>query len=382
MVGVRSDGRVEPPLKDRREVRIGAAVIGVTAASRLLCLLALYVGARHHRVHLASLVTIFDGTWYKAIATSGYPHTLPVVHGQVTTNAVGFFPLFPMIVKFLMWATGLGFAGASIFCNTIASGVAALLIYRIAVRRSDLQTAFIHAVVWVVWPVAFVLSLAYSEAVFTALAAGCLLGLLQRRWLLAGVLAALAGATRPPGLILALCCLVAAWAAMRQDRKLGPLVAPLIAPLGTLAYFAWLWDRTGRINAWFVTESQGWHTGFDGGLNNAQKFVQYLQHGQGDGLVGFLSVAVSLVLLILLFIDGDDPLLLTYATGIVLFVAMSHDALSSDPRYLFVAFPLLAPVASRLRRLTWYVVAPALASSAVVMAGVGVYLTTNPYHPL
>ena len=54
-------------------------------------------------------------------------------------------------------------------------------------------------VLFAVFPGSFVLSFAYSEAPFIVFAASCLLLLLDEQWLLAGLAAALATATRPNG---------------------------------------------------------------------------------------------------------------------------------------------------------------------------------------
>src|SRR5680860_703887 len=49
----------------------------------------------------------WDGSWYKSIAEDGYPATLPVdANGMVQQNAWAFFPLFPLLVRVLMTATG------------------------------------------------------------------------------------------------------------------------------------------------------------------------------------------------------------------------------------------------------------------------------------
>ena len=356
-------------------------ILAVCVASRMLCLLALYLRAHQLGLPLGTLVTKFDGAYYQIIATSGYPHVLPVNHGQVIKNPVAFFPLFPLLVKAVMWATGLGFASAAVLFNTIAAGIAALLIAKVVKQHSDERTANITAMLWLVWPIAFVLTLAYSEALFVAVAAGCLLSLFRKHWIAAGVLAALASAARPNGLILALCCAVAAVMAFKQDRKLQPFIAPFIAPIGTLAYFAWLWNRTGRATAWSTTESQGWQVYFDGGIHNAEKIGSYLHQGRADGLGVVLFTVVLAVLLVMLYVDKAHPILLVYATSIFVFAVTTRNDLSSVPRFLYSAFPLMMPIASRLRNVRWYWLVGLLASSTVIMAGLAVYITTRSHYP-
>ncbi len=37
-------------------------------------------------------------------------------------------------------------------------------------------------------------------------------------------------------------------------------MAPVLAPLGFLAYMGWLWRHTGVLDAWRLTEQGGWHS--------------------------------------------------------------------------------------------------------------------------
>ena len=109
--------------------------------------------------------------------------------------------------------------------------------------------------------------MAYTEALFVALAAWSSVTLLERRWLAAGVLCLLAGATRPFGAALVVAVAVAAAATVvsairrRAPRDIvRPLAAAVLAPLGVLGYWAWLWTRTGRPDAWLHVQSTQWHS--------------------------------------------------------------------------------------------------------------------------
>src|SRR5207302_760700 len=68
------------------------------------------------------------------------------------------------------------------------------------------------------FPGSIVFSMVYSEGVMIALAAGCLLALQQRRWLLAGVLGGLATAARPNAVVLVVAC---GWAAVDAVVRRG-----------------------------------------------------------------------------------------------------------------------------------------------------------------
>src|SRR5947208_115338 len=83
------------------------------------------------------------------------------------------------------------------------------------------------------------LLMAYSEALFTAAAASCLLALRNQRWLAAGIAAGIACLTRPTGGCLILAIAVAGWDAIRQradraDRRalVRQVVGALVVSVG------------------------------------------------------------------------------------------------------------------------------------------------------
>ncbi|MFZ5851866.1 MAG: hypothetical protein ACOYY2_10800, partial [Actinomycetota bacterium] len=225
-----------------------------------------------------------------------------------------------------------------------------------AVPHPD-RVALLAVLLWSAAPPAYVLNLPYSEGLFTALAAGTLLALLHERWLLAGLGALLAGLTRPTGLVLAAAALVAAWPAVRRQRRLRPLVAPLLAPLGTAGYLGFLWAWTGRPDAWFVTEREGWTARFDGGWDFLQQTWRTLGAVLGGrfppdhplpNLLVPVMVGVALALLVLAVRDRLPTPLLVYAAGLLVLVVTSAGTYSSGPRFLLPAVPLLVPLARRL----------------------------------
>ena len=133
----------------------------------------------------------------------------------------------------------------------------------------------------------------------------CLYALMRQRWLLAGVAALLAGATAPAGLALVGACAWGAGAALLRRpqtppvARLGPgalattelprtavarvarprrdwlaLTAPLLAPLGFLAYMAYLWQRTGDITYWYWAERSFWDGRFNPYTSTIGRVIQ------------------------------------------------------------------------------------------------------------
>lgn len=320
--------------------------------SRLALLVALAVVSEARGGSLPEALTVFDGGWYEGISEDGYPARLPRGPDGVGQSAVAFFPLFPGLTAAPV-ALGTPFWLAATALNLVCGAAAAVLVLVLVRRWASERVALAAAVLWSVQPLAFVLSLAYSEALYSALALGCLLLLLQRRWVTAGIVAALASATRPSGLVLAVCAAAAAlpaWRAGAPDR-VRALAAPLLAPVGFVAYLGWLALHTGRLDAWFVTEREGWGVYTDGGVETARRFAHYLLSPTERPAATLVSLvlAVSLVALALAVKDGAPLPLLVFAVGTTVLALSTRNAFSSAPRFLLPAsFVLLVPLVRRL----------------------------------
>jgi hypothetical protein len=246
--------------------------------SRLLTLLVAAVAGLRVGVGPVRFLSTWDSGWFLTIAREGYPHHIPTAAGHVVESALAFFPLFPLLLKIVAVLTPLSDAAAGVAVSLAAGAVAVVVMHRIALRLTGDPARARRAVVrFSFFPGTMVLSMPYSEAVMTALAAVCVLALLEERWWTAGVCAALATASRASALALVPACLWQALVVVRRHRRPGgtavggagprrlrPLVAPLLAPLGTAAYFAYLWARTGDPLAYVHAEA-AWNSGLSFG---------------------------------------------------------------------------------------------------------------------
>jgi hypothetical protein len=260
----------------RRPVPAWLLVLGAYALTRLAVLAATGVVSALHLTGprcghampvpirgFADLSRCWDTRWFVQTATQWYPSTLPA-EGQQTTLA--FFPGYPGLVAGVH-ALGVPALGAAVAVSLVLGGLATLLVWRLARCVAPPDVAMRAAVLFCCFPGAVVLSWGYSEALAAALVAGCLLALHRRRWVLGGVLAAAAGATRVDiGVGLLVAAVAAAAVAWRGgDRR--AVVAPLIAPAGTLAVWALLWWRTGSPRAWMLAQERGWDQHMDFGTH-------------------------------------------------------------------------------------------------------------------
>jgi len=353
-----------------------------------LCVLAGFVAVAVFRggMSLDRLARLWDGGWYLNLVAHGYPHSVPEVAGRAAPSTLAFFPAFPLAVRLVSAVPGVSDAVAGLFVSLASGGAAAWLVYVLARRLAGPAAARRATLLFSFFPGSIVFSLVYAEGLMIALAAGCFLALGRRRWVLGGVLAGLATATRPNAAVLVLACGWAAVAAIRRGQaKRRALAAPVLAAAGLsgFAVFQWLW--TGEAGAWLRVEQQGWNQRVDFGRVLFNEVLWFLKSPFGNVervivVVGLAFAAAGLVVLVGLVRRGWIPgALAVYTVGIVVLGSVYRvDVLR--PRALLAAFPLFIALGDRLSRRTvavlvamgavalvvlpWYYSLPVLSSSA------------------
>jgi len=340
---------------------------------------------------LIAPATRWDSTWYLGIAHIGYQHLDQTV----------FFPLYPGLVALggsplpAAWAVACG------ILLSMACAVGALfLLHRLVELEFGTQVA--RNTVWIVaWlPMALFLSAVYSESLFLLLTIGSFYAGRLGRWRAAGLLGALAAATRNTGVLLVVPLLLLYLYGPREDRKpdlsgggwrprysLAPdLIWVAAVPLGLVAYLAYLKLHLGHPLAPF-NQQQHWRRSFiplggvPAGIWDGLKSLLAAVPG-GPSLIGaHLSArwitkhAVELAFLVLgavlLRLSWKRlPLPYTALAGLSFALAVSApsqgEPLRSLPRFTLVLFPLWMALAlwateRRLVRAVILVCAPLLA---------------------
>ena len=349
-----------------------AGPLVIYAASRLVTALAIGLAAFAARKPVHKVITTWDGRWYEKIVLHGYPHSVP--HGDFyegtgrqVQSAVAFFPLYPMIVRVFDAVLPGGAALAGVVVSLLLGAVATVIVWLLAQHVAGREVADRAAVLFVFSPGAFVLSLLYAEALMIVLCGACLLALMHRRWALAGVLGALATATRPNASAVVVACAWAAGVALWRHRDWRALLAPAIAPVGMVGFFAFLWWHTDEPLIWFRVEADGWGERFDFGQRNASIALAFARAplSHPNRLVLGLSLILTVVAVVLVFRARLGGVLNAY-TGTALFLVLgSH--INARPRFLFVAFPIVIALAKYARRSAFTVLAACFASSTVLL---------------
>jgi hypothetical protein len=347
----------------RHGVRLSLVVF---AASRLVTfVVALAIAAVSDR-SVTEVLARWDGGWYLAVVQRGYPEGVADGVGAQAQSTLGFFPGYPLLIQAGSSLTGLSPVLVGVLISTLAGAATSVALWLLAERIADAKTASRTVVLFWFFPSAFVLSMVYAEAVFLLLVTACLLALVLERWLIAGVAAGLAGLVRPNGLVLTLCCGWAAAQAIRHRRSWRPVIAPLLAPTGTLAFFGFLQVRTGDWLAYVHTQKRGFDQGFDFGVSNVRTLLAVIASRQFGFYVLMLAVCMLGIAVALYFLVRwplPAPLLI-YVLGIV-GVALLSSNTTSVPRFLLTAFPALIPIARSLSDDAYPTV---VAASATLMA--------------
>ncbi|OLR89681.1 glycosyltransferase 87 family protein [Actinokineospora bangkokensis] len=325
----------------------------------------------------------WDGEWFLAIARGGYggvPANLVDAYGRHNAEtALAFFPGYPAVVG-LFTAAGLP-AVASALAVSVVSGVAcAYALARLGerVRGGSRRAGLVLVALFAGSPMAVSLSMTYSEALFCALAAWSLVFTLERRWVPAGLLCAVAGLVRTTGAALVLAVGLAALVAVLARRDgWRPWLGGVLAPLGLLGYLGWVATRTGSLTGWFDLQERGWDSHFDWGRATVAFAADRLADGRSVMEVGTVAVVVlALVLVGVAVRSGLEWPLLVYGVAVLVMDVGANGMMASKARLLVPAFTLLVPVALALARRRASTALLVLAGFTLVGSWFGAYALT------
>ena len=198
---------------------------------------------------------------------------------------------------------------------------------------------------YAIFPGSFVLSFAYAEATFIVVAALCLLFLVQERWLLAGIAAAVATGTRPNGVALVAACVVASGLAIMRRRDWTSLVAVVLSPIGFIGFQLYVDAQAGERGAWFRVQREAWSEGTSFGATAVTNTFGFLSSPFGstaDALTAASLVALAGMLFCLW--KRHLPLPLVAFCAVVIALMLIPETVTARPRFIFTAFPLFIAV--------------------------------------
>lgn len=188
----------------------------------VLKVLVLVFGAQAFIVGRNSLLPSLRG-WLEIWNQWDAPHYLDIARDGYAAEGVEsrwivFYPLYPFAVRAVALFLSDHLVSA-FFVSTVASLAAGLLLYRLAALDESKRVARGAVFFLFIFPTAFFLHIGYTESLFLALTLGAFVAARRRVWWAAGLLGALAGATRVNGLLLVPALAFEALAERREEGR-------------------------------------------------------------------------------------------------------------------------------------------------------------------
>jgi hypothetical protein len=199
----------------------------------------------------------WDSGWYGAIARSGYQY-----NGDPSPqSSIVFYPLYPLLSRAVVVAFGVSVDVALLLVANAASLVAVLLMTKFVKDEVGDEVALLSLSCFCFFPFSLFLSAGYTEPLLLVLVLSSLILLARQRYAPASLLAGLAAATRPTGIVMLPVILWEMWRRRTTSiLRLLPRIAlcGLLAASGLLIYMAYLWYAFGQPLA-FAAGQAGWH---------------------------------------------------------------------------------------------------------------------------
>ncbi len=296
----------------------------------------------------------WDTAHYVTIALHGYGGT----GNQSYDGGLGFFPLFPLLMRALVVVSGQAVTESALAVSAIAIAtgcflVAVPLFAALVSRRFGPDVARTATLLLCLSPFSYFFTAGYSESLFLLLVVLAFSCTDRRWWMLAAVCATLATSSRLVGLALPPALLLLAW---KRDVSLRTLIGiAIVSPLGTLAYGLFTWWRFDDPLAYF-TAQQHW----GGWQEHVWFYVELFLLQPKEALLGdprHLVIVLNVALLALWIISLPwvwrllDPGIALFTTLIVLI----HGAMTwvSLGRYLLLGIGFYIVAAILLARPGW-----------------------------
>ncbi|MFT4042553.1 MAG: hypothetical protein QM673_05250 [Gordonia sp. (in: high G+C Gram-positive bacteria)] len=404
---MRPGTRSTAPVPSLTAVPDWVLAVSVFLVIRLVGILVLARFAALRHTTLGDALWVWDGKWMLAIAEHGYagvPSSLTDARGLHTADtAYAFFPGYPYLVGTLARLPLISPFGAALTVNLVLGCLAAAGAARLGARcvaqmgtRSPLTrvatvdprcAGLFLVALFAATPMSVVLNMAYTEAMFCALAVWALAAVLERRWIAAGVAAGLAGTVRPTAIVVIGVVMAAAALALITRSERGERAriwaALILSPLGYLGYLAVVWAHTGSPTGWFRIQTQGWDTRVDGGVVTFNFVNDSLVNSSDVAPVATAWIILATLTMVAVAVWARLPWpVLCYGTLVVASIALSSGLMMSRARLLLPAFVLLLPVAIVLARWKTSTAVAVLVPVAIASAWFGAYMLTVYPHAM
>jgi len=337
------------------EARLVAMMVAIKA------LVFLYAGQSYQALSDRSIDGVYgwlelwnhwDALHYQKLAVNGYSAV-----GDMRASMV-FYPLFPWAIR-LVAAVLNDYLLSAFLVSTLASLAAGILLYRLV--QLDLSRATAGLAVWFlfIFPTSYFLHIGYTESLFLMLTLGCVLAARTGRWLVAGLLGALACLTRAPGLVLVPALILEAGHHYRTTRRWNwQWLCIAIVPLGFGGYLLLNYHTAGDPFAFLPIRKQFYYISLAPPWTGVREAMASLKFNPSQaqivGMQECLFIALGFICTIWSWIKLR-PIYGMWMTGNWLLIT-SVSFVSSVPRYTLTMFPIFFLFAMLARRRLWLVI--------------------------
>jgi hypothetical protein len=284
----------------------------------------------------------FDAIRFSDIAAHGY---------QAGSLNTAYMPMYPLVMRVASVFTGGHYLAAGMLVSTIACVFGTGLLWRWVADRFSEPIAWRCIAIYLLFPDAFYLMGAYSESLFLAFSAGCLLASSRDRPVCAGLLGSLAVLTRLQGLVLVVPLAFDVRARYRDRRSVLIGVSSIAAlPIVLAAYQKALTAVIGGSSIVDTFQSK-WHIKLQPPWDTIRQYIDVIRSPQFSFLqshtanyVMVWDLAVGLLVLVVLALGwhrlGHDVALFGLASW-----CFSLSRWYSTGRYMLAVLPFFIAVA-------------------------------------
>lgn len=289
----------------------------------------------------------WDSGWYVSIAEKGYIY----LNAGTITNVV-FFPLYPLLMRFISKLSGLDTLLTGIIISLISIMFAAWYLYLLTKKDYGERIAWQTIIFLLIFPSSIFFSFVYTESLFICLVVMSFYYIREERLALVGILGFLIALTKPWGVIIIIPLLIEYYQKRNFSfKKTDPQIWFLtIIPMGLFLYMQFLKMKFGSYFV-FMNGQKLWHneTAFNiitvlkNYYNNIFFYISDNPAFQTAITLDFLFFIFGVVMSIYIYIK------IRKSYGIYSLLTCLIPALSgifvSMSRYIVVAFPLYITLA-------------------------------------
>lgn len=337
-----------------RKVLLSAAILTLT--TRFGIYLLGYIGGRLFLNESGGFLQTFMSTWFRWDADN----YIYIAQNWYTTVgdkrlAIVFFPFYSLVIRVAAIFIQDYFL-SGILVSNLSLVVACFYLYKLAEENFSPEVGFNSVKYLLLFPVSFFLGATFSESTFLALSIMTLYYSGKGKWLIAGILGALAALTRSLGVLLAvpvfLEFLITAevfqsirnrqYAKVAQDFLHKGFSAFLI-PVGTLLYLYINKAVTGNWFTFLTYQKEHWHQSFGVFFVNMKSYVVNAatwDPAESASLWTPQLIIILCAMLLLLYGFGRIKTSHMAYFFISLFISISPTWLLSGPRYIMGIFPV------------------------------------------